>query len=191
MSIDFGNLDQVRALRSVLRDDVAVQAALGSLTSSEVDELKGQLGQLVTVSISTPAQGQQVYAAYKTMLGELAGNSFKVETLVQKADVAAASGTAGVLRGQINTLRARVEYLSDFGADTGAPYLSAAQARLVNGYLDRAQSRLGQYDNRGGSLTTQEAAAVRAALSGTAEAGDPAGGAVALIQRILDPARLT
>lgn len=182
MTIDFNNMAQVYALRTLLRSEV--KATDSRLTDSEKVELRGRIDVIVSAARQGTTRAQQAFADYQTTLTELRGNAFKVETLTQKTDALAAAGVNDGLRADLTRLRARVNYLSQHGGAGGVPYLATEQVRLINGYLDRAQGRLTQYDNAGGVFTQQEAAAVRAALDGVAETGDPAGGAAALIQQI-------
>ncbi len=180
MTVDFNDMSQVYALRTLLRSEAKAQDS--QLTGSEKVELRSRIDTIVVAARQGTAQA--AFDGYQSLLRELRGNAFKVETLTQKTDTLAATDVEVGLRGDLARLQARVNYLSQHGGAGGVPYLAAAQVRLINGYLDRAQGRLTQYDNAGGVFTKQEAAAVRAALDGVAETGDPAGGAAALIQRI-------
>ena len=189
VNVNFADPNQSFALRRTLLGELEAQGGL--LTHSENAALEEKLWQMCVARDAVAAEG--AYKGFSAMLSAMSGNSFEVETLAQKTDVAATVDVEQGLRNELTKLNARVEYLSRFGGSGDTAFLTEAQTTLLRGYLDRAESRLQFYAKQGDGelgLTVDEAAAVRKALTGTAETGDPANGAVNLIAQVLDGARL-
>jgi hypothetical protein len=183
-NVQFGNVDQLFALRTTLLGELAAQG--GRLTRSENSVLEEQLSQMTMAPDAAAAQ--RAFNGFRAGLAAMRGNSFKVETLTQKGDEAASVQVEQGLRNDLVQLNARVDYLSQFGGPNGTAFLTQGETNLLRGYLERAESRLQFYANPGDGalgLTASEASEVRNALTGIAEPGDPAAGAVNLIARVL------